>query len=79
MKKRIWSRLKNVRCPDCNIALKKRVSGGHACTLCNFFIGDKAFETIVTKLYNKEDERSFDDNLAELNNLGRKEIGDSFL
>jgi len=70
----IWSRLKNLKCPECNSDLIKSHNGvqeGYACSkgkYTHFFIGIEKFNRVVSDLYNPKIE-VVRDNQAELNNL----------
>lgn len=80
MKDKVWKRLQDLKCPErkCGADLHRR-SSGFACTRCNFFIGNEAFDRLVQKLYNKEVISNDDvDNLSALNNFGRERMSEDF-
>lgn len=58
MKKLIWSRLKNFKCPKCNQDLISAQSGerGVGCEYeeCNFYISQPVFDRVVENLYQTE-------------------------
>lgn len=71
-KKLIWSRLKDMKCPNCGNYINPTETGyecgtdgavGH----CDFKIGKERFDEVVTNLYKPRAKRI--DNLSALNNL----------
>jgi len=78
--KLIWSRLKTMRCPKCNLNLCGSLLDpvyqceGNADASCDFSIGKEKFDKIVDDMYGKPKKQfqSEDDRLSELNNLGRE-------
>ena len=48
------------------------------CPACDFTISKEKFEKIVNDLYQPKKYRSEEQNLSDLNNLGRKEISDFY-
>lgn len=78
----IWSRLKENRCPKCRLPLILR-AGIHACTgqKCDFAIREAKFDELIQSLYTKKpiSYRSEEQNLSDLNNLGREKVSKSFL
>lgn len=78
--KLIWSRLKSMRCPECNRNLcgslldETYQCEANATGACTFSIGKEKFDKYVDDMYGKPKQQfqSEDDRLAELNNLGRE-------
>ena len=65
----IWSRLKNLKCPECNAPLLQTAIGFNCCA-CSFKIRTQKFNEIVSDLYKPKNMREDPErNLAELNNL----------
>ena len=76
-----WKKLKDNKCPKCSSDLK----ADNCCYVCSridctFTIRQKKFEKIVNDLYKPKSQRLafFDENLSELNNLGREEVAEDF-
>ena len=72
MKKMIWSRLKNMKCPNCNGAMAENtITHGIECKKCSMFIRKDKFEQIINSLYTGKPlpESNIMKNLSELNNL----------
>jgi hypothetical protein len=78
-----WNNLKSYKCPKCggNLCEKNWSLRGslHVCTTCDFEIRKEKFNTIVNDKYQPRKCVTFEQNLGELNNLGRKEITEGFL
>ena len=74
-----WKNLKNNKCPKCSSPLKD-IGHYYACSLngCIFSINKPKFEQLVNDLYKPKKYKSIDDNLAELNNLGREMVTEDF-
>jgi len=78
MNKLIWSRLKSMKCPRCNNLVKEALPG-YGCTKCDFVIGMKKFNEIITTMYlPRTRPEEPDDRLSELNNLGREIEGENY-
>ncbi len=76
-----WNNLKSNKCPGCSANLIKASSfPGQACSKCSFTISLVKFEKIVTDLYKPKRKRclTYEENLGELNNLGREEMVEDF-
>lgn len=70
----IWSRLKKVKCPQCNDDLKEFETFQYKCIGCGFKITKSKFNHIVDQMYNKTanfryDKNYKEDNQEELNNI----------
>lgn len=75
----IWSRLKSMKCPECNHVLQHNVMyKQYECTVCEFQISDIKFASLVSKLYNIKEVSVDSDNFHDLNNLGHKKITEDF-
>jgi hypothetical protein len=72
-----WNALKNYKCPKDGAVLKD-IGHYHACTKCIFSINKEKFDSIVSDKYTKRREPTQEEKLSELNNLGRKEVSESF-
>ena len=78
-----WNNLKNGKCPKCNAvvgfeSVKQMYTCSNMAEGCDFRIGKEKFEKIVNDLYKPKNRPSFNDNLSELNNLGREVIAEDF-
>jgi hypothetical protein len=76
-----WSRLKSMKCPQCQGDLKDANPEGYACSKhCGFYISAKKFNLLVGDQYQKQNIRSFlpQDNSEALNNLGHIGISEDF-
>lgn len=70
--KLIWNRLKSMKCPKCNSALRSIPTDYIACSRkgCVFSMNTVKFNEVVKNLYSKGMQVNENkDNLAELNNL----------
>ncbi len=70
----IWSRLKKMRCPQCDDDLKNRDTFQYKCVGCGFTINKSKFDHIVDMMYKgtakfRYDKNYQEDNQEELNNL----------
>jgi hypothetical protein len=82
----IWSRLKNLKCPNCNKSLEKisGLLGGYSCSSqkCSFTISDIRFDEVVNNLYKRPPTRVHIptdlENSEDLNNLGLEEESEGF-
>ena len=78
-----WNNLKSAKCPQCGFNLTHSTFDmvykcmNDACKP-DFKISNEKFESIVNSLYKPQKRRTEDENLADLNNLGRKEITEDF-
>lgn len=73
MSKKIWSRLKMMKCPDCNHAvIRNMLRNQYHCTKpCGFYMSSEAFNRVVENLYTGKPivEDEVEKNQKELNNL----------
>jgi len=77
----IWTRLKSMKCPDCNSQLKEAVTVNfdrYICSKCGFMILKEGFNKLVEALYKKMPVRDFNDILGDLNNLGKNKMSLDF-
>jgi hypothetical protein len=72
-----WNALKSYKCPKDNSPLKD-IGEYHACSKCIFSINKPKFDSIVAQKYAPKQYRTEEQNLSDLNNLGRKEITEDF-
>lgn len=78
-----WLNLQQNKCPKSNdpISISGLLMPEYQCTnsTCDFKISETRFNEILRELYKPNRKwKSFDQNLAELNNLGRKEVSENF-
>lgn len=79
-----WNNLKLMLCPKCTaniIGDSKFLPLSYKCVRqgCDFYIGIARFNEIVNSMYSKKpSQKAFDDNLGDLNNLGRDEMTRDF-
>ena len=82
----IWSRLKNMKCPECNNPLEKNTKGkvlismDYRCVKCPFYISSERFDEMIESLYRPSRNRvpGTEENLSALNNLGLEEEPEGF-
>lgn len=69
MKKMIWSRLKNNKCPACNSFLKD-IGEYYACSKrgCVFSVSKRRFDAMINEMYAPRPARAPLDNIETLNN-----------
>lgn len=74
-----WSNLRSFKCPNCEWILHNKSDDFYKCTGCHYKIYKEVFDNIIfsmtkprTKLASEED------NLEELNNLGRQPVPEGF-
>ncbi len=69
----IWSRLKSMKCPECNSKIQRNMmERNYYCIKnnCGFKIGHESFNEVVASLYRKKSDKEDSlDNLSDLNNL----------
>lgn len=76
-----WLNLKNNKCPSCSCFLTRAPFSSTAssyCNSCNFRISSEKFDKIVNGLYKKKRSPTYEENLSELNNLGREKMSEDF-
>ena len=70
-----WNNLKNYKCPECDGYLRENpLRSQHACFKCEFKISCVLFNKIVNDRYKPKRNPTFEENLEELNNLGRSKF-----
>lgn len=79
-----WINLKDKRCPKCGFILVVRglLDPTFNCSNlnCDFKISGMKFNSVLSKMLNKPTKGLvLDENLSDLNNLGREEISEGFL
>lgn len=77
----IWSRLKSMKCPECNSLLKGKVlEKMYGCTneKCTFKISEERFNELVKDLYKPSKWKSDMDRASEWNNMGRDKVSEDF-
>ena len=67
MKKLVWSRLKDFKCPKCSKVLNSNPNNSYYCIDCGFVIGKEKFEDIINNKKKSVDVEI--DNQEALNNL----------
>lgn len=74
-----WNNLKSYKCPADASPLKD-IGEYHACSRsgCAFSINKPKLDSIVADKYQPKRRRTEEENLSDLNNLGRKEITEDF-
>lgn len=68
----MWSRLKNMRCPNCNgYIAENNITIGFECGKCSMFISKEKFNNLLDSLYKGKvvDDYKPDSNMEALNNL----------
>ena len=79
-----WRNLQSFLCPKCGAPLDKGeglLSFDYVCkSLCGFSCSNTRFDELVSSMYSPKPRRcgTFESNLSEINNLGRKEVSDDF-
>lgn len=74
-----WKNLIDFKCPSCgDILNKKEGKDTYACLSCHYKIGVEKFEEIVSSMLRRARERTPEDNMSELNNLGREVVAEDF-
>lgn len=75
-----WTRLKNMKCPQCQGDLNEKLVAFYACAKgCGFNISKLKFEEIIVSLYRKQaGHRISEDNSEALNNLNHVGLTEDF-
>lgn len=86
-----WNNLKSMKCPKCEGNMQKvsmsksclTTAGFLQCSQCDFKISNEKFEGLVNKLYHSQKSidlryKDIEDNLQNLNNLGRTKVVEDF-
>lgn len=79
-----WNNLKSFLCPKCESPLSKTegiLTFDYECSSkCGFSCSSTRFDEIVGDMYRQKPRRcgTFEENLSEINNLGRREVSEDF-
>lgn len=75
-----WKNLLDFKCPSCGAILnRKEGNDKYACLSCHYKIGVERFEEVIKSMQEpRRREMTEEQNLAELNNMGRDIVTEDF-